>query len=203
VRKPSSIAIFLAIFVVALAADLVSKHVVFESMLSDPKYLAEVDTGATVDGDSRAARAQLGVFRHQVMPGVRFSLSTNPGAVFGLRMPRWLMAAATIATIGIVFYFFAVSDARAWTVHTALALILGGALGNLYDRLFSSVVVPGYEAIRYQVRDFIDCSQIGYKWIFNVADAWLVIGVALLGLHMIGESIRERRSKDEARTTKD
>jgi signal peptidase II len=95
-------------------------------------------------------------------------------------MYRGLVAAATIATILLVMYFFLTSPAKAWAVHLALAMILGGALGNLYDRLWGSVTVPGYEPIRYQVRDFIDCSSLHYPWVFNVADAWLVLGVAIL-----------------------
>jgi lipoprotein signal peptidase len=61
-------------------------------------------------------------------------------------------------------------------------MILAGALGNLYDRLFSVVQVPapGAEPILRHVRDFIDLSQIGYKWVFNIADALLVIGVGIL-----------------------
>ena len=75
-------------------------------------------------------------------------------------------------------------------VHVALAMILGGALGNLYDRLFSRVEIPGTTAtITRQVRDFIDLSEVrlklfshdlSYPWIFNLADVLLVAGVALL-----------------------
>jgi len=90
-------------------------------------------------------------------------------------------------------YFFAVSQADAWLMHIALALVLGGALGNLYDRLFSVVVLPGYEPIRYQVRDFIDCSELYYRWVFNVADTWLVIGAGLLAAHWLAMAIRQQR----------
>jgi lipoprotein signal peptidase len=192
---------FLGISLAAVSADLASKHAVFTSMLHDADLAARAGPVTGLDRTARAARIELGLFQRQVAPGVRFTLSTNPGAVFGLRMPRWLMGGATIATVAIVFYFFAVSVAGAWTIHVALAMILGGALGNLYDRMFSRVVVPGFEAIRYQVRDFIDCSQIGYKWVFNVADAWLVIGVALLAVHWIAESVARNRA--EARPSAD
>ena len=39
------------------------------------------------------------------------------------------------------------------------------------------------DPILRNVRDFIDCSDLGYPWVFNVADVLLVIGVAILGLH--------------------
>jgi signal peptidase II len=116
--------------------------------------------------------------------GVQITLSTNPGVVFGLPMPRWAVAVATFATVVLVGYFFATSLRRDWIVHLALASVLAGALGNLYDRLLATVAIPGADAvIRGQVRDFINCSDLHYPYIFNVADVLLVVGVALLLIH--------------------
>ena len=78
-------------------------------------------------------------------------------------------------------------------MHAALAFILAGALGNLYDRLFGAVSIPGFEPIRYQVRDFIDCSELYYRWVFNVADMLLVIGVAMLIGQRLVAVLRSRR----------
>ncbi|MDY6911123.1 MAG: signal peptidase II [Chloroflexota bacterium] len=103
--------------------------------------------------------------------------------VFGLPMPRRIVGITTLLAVVLVFYFFATSDRSARTVHVALALILAGAVGNLYDRLFGSVTLPGVAPIRYQVRDFIDCSGLYYPWVFNVADALLVVGVAMLAVY--------------------
>jgi len=192
-RRPAAVAVFLLLACAALGADLLTKRQVFGTMLNDPALLSGLPAPVGLDNDVQAARAQLNHFRRQALPGVRFTLSTNPGAVFGFKMPRWLMAAATVATVAAVLYFFAVSQAEAWLMHTALALVLGGALGNLYDRLFSVVALPGYEPIRYQVRDFIDCSELYYKWVFNVADAWLVIGAGLLAAHWLAMAIRQQR----------
>ena len=80
-------------------------------------------------------------------------------------------------------------------MHVALALILGGAIGNLYDRLFSSVALPGLAPIRRHVRDFIDCSDLHYDYIFNLADAWLVIGVVMVFLQWLADARRERLAK--------
>ena len=124
-------------------------------------------------------------FQRQVIPGLRFTLSTNPGVVFGLPMARWLVAIAHAGAGLLVLILFATSDRRAYMIHVALALTLAGALGNFYDRMFSEVVLPGYATIRHQVRDFIDCSQLHYKYIFNVADVFLVLGVVILILHWI------------------
>jgi len=78
-----------------------------------------------------------------------------------------------------------------------MALILAGALGNLYDRLFSEIAPLGMAPIERNVRDFMDLGDLYYPWIFNVADVLLVVGVALLCLHWIRA---ERRHKSAAQT---
>jgi signal peptidase II len=139
--------------------------------------------------------------QRQVVDGVNLTVSTNPGVVFGLPMPRWAVAIATFLTIGLVGYFFATSPAGAAGVHTALAMVLAGAIGNLFDRLFSVVALPALaEPIRGQVRDFIDLSEIkvfglGYPYIFNVADVLLVIGVGMLMVHWWLAARRQARSE--------
>ena len=189
-RRPAAIATFLVVTVAALAADLASKHAVFEALLREPTIPERIDRLRKMYGadlTSHDALRQLQI-QQQVAPGIDFTLSTNRGIVFGWYLPPWSVLIATVLTIGLVGYFFATSDARARTAHVALAMILAGALGNLYDRMFSAVALPGMEPITKEVRDFIDCSRIevggvNYPWIFNVADIWLVVGVALLVLY--------------------
>jgi len=182
-RSVSAVALTALLTVAALAADLGSKHAVFASLLNDPDLQARAAAYARIVGDQANAEQALHQYSRPVIPGVRFTLSTNPNIAFGWPVFRWLVTAATVATLGLVIYFFAVSPARARLMHVALALILGGALGNLYDRLLGVVSVPGYEPIRRQVRDFVDCADLYYPYVFNVADAWLVIGVGLLAIH--------------------
>jgi len=68
----------------------------------------------------------------------------------------------------------------------ALALILGGALGNLYDRL-----------VYGQVVDFLDFHAAGWHWpAFNVADSAITVGAAILIL----ESFMQRKEAREKRT---
>jgi signal peptidase II len=169
-----------------------SKHYVFKTLLDDPSLPQRLESVRTPHGQPQPPErllAEMGLSR-QVIPGVRFTLSMNAGVVFGTPMPRPLITAATVVTVAVVMAFFAASPARARWTHTALALVAAGALGNLYDRLFAQVPLPGLEPIRHQVRDFIDCSQIGYKWIFNLADAYLVIGAAMLIFHWLLEGRR-------------
>jgi lipoprotein signal peptidase len=190
---------FVAVALAGLAADLLTKHLVFTSMLSSPAAAARVRS-------ARALAAEAGVdlppreilrraeVRQRLMPGVRLTLSTNPGIVFGLRVSRWVVVPATVVTVALVALFFAVSPARAHFQHAAFALIAAGALGNLYDRLLARVILPGGGGtIRHQVRDFIDCSEIVEWPVFNVADCLLVAGVAVLILGALGGFLAETR----------
>ena len=188
-RSPAAIIIFLAAAAGGLTADLLTKQQVFESLLADPRVAPRVVRLRVQCGPDLTTHQaivllrQEGLLQRRVAPGVRFTLSTNPGVVFGWRMPQWAVIIATVLTLALVGYFFSSSDRTARAVHLALGLILGGAVGNLYDRMFGEVALvglPAAEPIRRQVRDFIDCSGLYYPWVFNVADALLVVGVALL-----------------------
>jgi lipoprotein signal peptidase len=182
----------------ALAGDLLSKHYVFAALLSDPSLPQRIDGLEMHHGREtlppQQALAELHLYR-QIGPGLRFTLSTNPGVVFGTPMFWPLVSGATILTVALVGAFFALSPARAYWTHVALAWIAAGALGNLYDRLFAQVRVGDLEPIRHQVRDFIDCSQIGYRWIFNLADAYLVVGVLMLILYWLCDGRRAAKAR--------
>lgn len=191
---------FLVVSVVALAADLGSKHVAFRSLLDDPALAPQVRAGHAMGLEPHEILARLHVERH-VMPGLRLTLSTNRGVVFGLRphrsptVRRWIIGVATVLCTALVGVFFATSPRRASWTHIALALILAGALGNLYDRLLGSVVLPGLpEApIRHQVRDFINCSDLYWPYVFNIADVWLVVGVGMMVLAWARSTMTSRR----------
>jgi signal peptidase II len=93
----------------------------------------------------------------------------NRGAAFGiLQDQQWLFITVTIAVvIGIIVYLIQLKGQQplmAWS----LALILGGALGNLIDRVRMGEVV-----------DFFDFRLIHYP-IFNIADSAIVVGVAIM-----------------------
>lgn len=190
-KSPRAIVLFLLVTTASLAGDLVSKQYVFDSILSSQQTRQELEeVGPFLPDDARPQDVLHLIKPRHVAPGVQWRLSTNSGIVFGLAMPRSLVAAATICSIFLVTGMFALSSRRAWVVHLALAFILAGALGNLYDRLFSLVELPldSLEPIRYHVRDFIDLTRIRigdiyYRWIFNIADVLLVIGVAVLLVH--------------------
>ena len=186
----ANLCVFLAVAGATLAGDLASKHVVFASFLSDPSLgerIEGVEQQTHQPADSKSVLDRLHL-SEPFLPGINLTLSTNPGVVFGWALPRKVVLIASVVTMALVGFFFANSPRRAWAVHIGLGLVLAGAMGNLYDRLFSEVVLPGLEPIRYQVRDFIDASRLYYPYIFNLADAWLVIGVVLLVISSFGSS---------------
>jgi signal peptidase II len=103
----------------------------------------------------------------------------NRGVSFGLfgdGSARWMLSAFSIAVAGILGWWALKVDRR--LLITAIGLIMGGALGNVIDRIRFGYVV-----------DFLDFSgphfflgsmKINFPWIFNVADSAICIGVVLL-----------------------
>ena len=113
--------------------------------------------------------------RIEVMPFFNFYYIQNLGAAFGFLddqpgWQRWFFATVTtLVSIGIV-YWLGKLKANQKLLTIALVLVLGGALGNLYDR-----VVYGY------VIDFIDWHVMGKHWpSFNIADMAISFGAMLL-----------------------
>ncbi len=112
---------------------------------------------------------------HQVIGDVvRFTLAYNPHAAMGLSLGQYsrvgfaLLAAAMLA--GLVFYRRRISAQNTFTA-IALALIGGGAAGNMIDRIRSSLGVV----------DFIDVGVGNTRfYTFNVADAGVFCGTILL-----------------------
>ena len=112
-------------------------------------------------------------------------LAFNKGAAFSLlaQAPGWqtpLLIAFALAAAGVVTLLI-FKNAQKKMLCTGLALILGGALGNVIDRLRFGHVV-----------DFLDFHAFGWHWpAFNVADSAITLGAALLILE--GFWHRERR----------
>jgi signal peptidase II len=107
---------------------------------------------------------------------LRLTLTHNTGGAFGLLPGGWFHVVASALISGVILaYVFTGHLAQGPGRALPLGLIVGGALGNLLDRLQSGAVT-----------DFIDLQV----WpVFNVADIGITVGVALLAL----ELIRRRR----------
>lgn len=114
----------------------------------------------------------------EVLPFFNLVLVWNRGVSFGLLaadgdLGRWLLI---LVTIGIaVLVLFWLRRATGPLMAVALAMVLGGAIGNIIDRLRFGAVV-----------DFVQLHAAGYSfYVFNIADAAISIGVALLLLDAI------------------
>ena len=124
----------------------------------------------------------------RVIDGVlSWTLQRNPGSAFGLfrHFPVLFTVLATLIALAIVVRG---PRARDLLTATALGLVLGGAVGNLVDRIARP---PG--VFRGRVIDFID-----FHWwpVFNIADSAVVIGAVLL---LIASYRSERRAKARER----
>ncbi|NNF43517.1 MAG: signal peptidase II [Phycisphaerales bacterium] len=196
-RAPSAIARFLIVIALLLAADLVSKHVAFERVADAPVRLAETP----------GSPAELIVPAHAtriVVPRILgLHLTLNRGAVFGLGQGgRWVFVVfSLIAAVAIAIAFARSSPTAAW-YHIALAAVLAGALGNLYDRLQFGVVrdllllFPGV-SLPFGW-SWPDGSRGLYPWIFNIADVCLVVGLLALLLIMHRHDRRLARERAAA-----
>lgn len=134
----------------------------------------------------------------------------NPGLAFGIDVNEtsklFLSIFTLLATIGIFFYLYK-SRTEKLIVRVALALILGGAIGNLIDRTFYGVFY-GYAPIFYGKvvdffnADFFDFTLFGRTYdrfpVFNVADSSVTIGVILLLLFHRTEKKIEAENKIDA-----
>ena len=109
-------------------------------------------------------------------PGIAFSAFTTMTGHAGMQVILALIAA--LALVGITVLAMRTEPAERWK-RGAYALVAGGALGNLVDRLHDGAVT---DFVRWRIND--------HRWpIFNVADAALLIGVAILLI----EGLRTRR----------
>ncbi len=102
---------------------------------------------------------------------LQFALVRNQGVSFGLfqgsDVGRWLLSAFSLAvSIGLAVWALRL-DKRLTGV--AVGLVMGGALGNMIDRVRLGSVV-----------DFVDVHRLYFPWVFNVADSAITVGVILL-----------------------
>jgi len=126
---------------------------------------------------------------HTVIPGFfNLVLVRNKGMAFGIlgqsrsHIAACLLLAATLAAIVvIVVFFWRARKGQRWLT-VGLSLILGGAVGNLADRIRLGFVI-----------DFLDFFIKGYHWpAFNLADSAVTIGTLWLLLNLVlGKSLSE------------
>ena len=121
-----------------------------------------------------------------IFPFLNFYLIWNTGIGFGLVAMETniyyhiLTSIIVIINIGLIFFLI-----KSKGIHVYLiALIIGGSLGNLFDRIYY-----------YAVPDFVDLHLGDYHWfIFNVADIFITVGI--IGLILIELLKKEKVSKN-------
>jgi signal peptidase II len=188
-RIPASrLLVFVILAAAVLAIDLSTKSIVFndlgypgaEPQATAPGAHLRFAAPATREGESRPYLDGWVTFR--------LLTSFNRGALWGLGQEyTWLFAALSLAAvIGIPVWLFGFSAARSLWMTIALALILGGTLGNLYDRIGLHGCRDGYGAPIAAVRDFLLFTFGTFHWpVFNFADVFLVTGASMLVVHSL------------------
>lgn len=112
-----------------------------------------------------------------IMPLLNFFYTLNPGSAFSFLAEnsgwqRWVLSLIAILIVTVLIIIMYHSSYYARLINIAYALIIGGALGNLFDRM-----VHGY------VIDFIDVYFTNLHWpTFNIADSSICIGAMLIVL---------------------
>jgi signal peptidase II len=107
---------------------------------------------------------------------VRLTRTSNTGGAFGLLRGQgsWFVVVSAVAALAIAVMSRQIARGRR-IERIAFGLILGGAVGNLIDRIRLGSVI-----------DFIDVGGSAYRWpAFNVADSGITIGVTLLAITLI------------------
>ncbi len=113
--------------------------------------------------------------RIEVLPFFNFLYVHNYGAAFSFLSDqagwqRWFFTAIAFAVCGMLIFWMSKLPAKEKWNNIAYAMIVGGALGNVYDRLVHGFVV-----------DYLDVFWKNYHWpAFNLADAAICIGAAMI-----------------------
>lgn len=148
-HRTRTLAVMIGVAVVVVTADAVSKAVALRSLRGRPPV--------------------------RLLDGLlTLSLKLNPGAAFGVGT-SYTVVIALIACVVIVYVIRMAARLRSlpWTI--ALGLLLGGAAGNLGDRLFRA---PG--PLRGSVVDWLNLPH--FPWTFNLADAAITCAAVLIGV---------------------
>lgn len=151
VTKPKLL-FFIAIIPIIIIADQLSKYYILNELKLD--VIGHIEISRIFD----------------------LSMVWNKGVSFGALKAsgdfgRWALVALA-GTISVVFFFWLLREPRKLS-RFALAMIIGGAIGNLIDRIRWGAVA-----------DFLDFSGLGFPWVFNIADCAVVVGAGLLMLDM-------------------
>ena len=126
-----------------------------------------------------------------VIPMFNLTLAYNSGAAFSFLSDaggwqRWFFIALTIVVVSMLFSWLWRMRAEERLHALSISLILGGAIGNLIDRVWLGHVI-----------DFLDVYYQTYHWpIFNIADSAITVGVVLLIYDLFVNDHSEHKDSD-------
>lgn len=205
--------VLLVVAACALAIDLVSKDLAFKHVAGVPvdvryaEVLAITHPDAPVLGEPTPPARSLAdlIPWHKpvtVVPSVlELKLVLNPGAVFGLGAgKRVFFITFTAAAMAVaLLIFWRGTGPRDHLAHVCLGLLIAGGLGNLYDRLVHGCVrdflhpLPG---VRFPggLRLWGSSGDV-WPWVSNVADAFLIVGIVGLVIHLWRDGRRQARAE--------
>jgi signal peptidase II len=147
---------------------------------STPSFWIIVAVVTLIDFVTKAIAAERLVPRHVphnvIGDVVRFTLAYNPGAAFGMHLgpaSRWIFAALSVVIVVVLLRATADLTRDSKLAAFGVPVVIGGAIGNLLDRI----------RLRDGVVDFIDIGIGDVRfWTFNVADSAVTIGAVCLVL---------------------
>lgn len=117
-----------------------------------------------------------------LMPYARIVHWQNTGAAFGMFQGLgWIFSSLAFVVAGLIIYYYPRVDPADWWMRLAMGMQMAGALGNVVDRLF----------FNGKVTDFL---SVGTFPVFNVADASISVGVAVL---IVGMWWKERQEQKQ------
>jgi len=130
-----------------------------------------------------------GTSRPVIEPWLSLTLVHNTGVAFGMfqGIPHFFTVTSVIISIAAIYFYRRHLPSRSWFVQLCVGLIVGGAIGNIIDRLRFGYVI-----------DFVHVSW--FPGIFNVADSGITVGVIALTLFLLirGDGERDAPAGDQA-----
>ena len=115
---------------------------------------------------------------------LHFTYVENRGAAFGmLSEHRWVFMVLSVVGIIALVVWLGVSKVNSRWMQCAIALVVGGGIGNMIDRVRLEYVI-----------DFIDCRFIDF-YVFNIADSCVCVGCAMVMLAVIIDEVKEKKAR--------
>jgi signal peptidase II len=200
-RSPRAVALLAIVTLVALAIDLVSKYLAFHYVAGAPVTVSREEVLALAAQNPRFIQSVIPPHPPvPVVPGLLdFTLVLNPGAVFGMGAGKriFFIAFTGVAISFALWMFHAWTRPRDRAAHIALALLIAGGLGNLYDRIVYACVrdfihpLPG---VQLPFGWTLMGSRDVWPWVSNVADLFLLIGIGTLAIFLLRRDRALRRA---------